>query len=162
MTNFYTTVPSPIGDIVLTSNGEALTGVYPPENSHYAEAQKGAHDAKPFKEAIKQLNEYFAGERIEFDLPLAPEGTEFQKKVWNALCKIGYGQTTSYGQLAKSLGDANASRAVGTANGRNPFCIVVPCHRVIGASGDLAGYNGDLKAKQWLIDHERAHIKLAA
>jgi methylated-DNA-[protein]-cysteine S-methyltransferase len=151
---FYTTIESPLGELLITSDGSAITGLYTPRNDNYASAKKGIEDAKPFKEAIRQLNEYFAGKRTDFDLPLAANGTEFQKKVWASLTKINYGKTKSYGDIAKTLGMPKASRAVGAANGRNPICIIVPCHRVIGASGKLTGYNGGVEVKKWLLEHE--------
>jgi len=107
--------------------------------------------------AARQLGEYFAGERHAFDLPIAPRGTGFQERVWRALLAIPYGTTWSYGQLAHAIGRPSASRAVGTANGANPISIIVPCHRVIAASGALTGYAGGLAAKRWLLDHECAH-----
>lgn len=155
MENYYTTMPSPVGELVLTSTGKALTGIYPPENSHYESAKKGIEDAKPFKEAIKQLKEYFSGKRTEFDLEMELGGTDFQKKVWNNLKKIPAGKTISYKTLAKNVGNSKASRAAGSANGKNPVCIIIPCHRVIGADGRLGGYNGGLEVKQWLLDHEK-------
>lgn len=108
------------------------------------------------REAMDQLRAYFAGERTKFDLPLAPGGTPFQKKVWAALREIPCGETRSYGQLAARLGVPEASRAVGAANGRNPIAIVVPCHRVIGADGKLTGYAGGLNIKKMLLEHEAA------
>jgi len=105
--------------------------------------------------AIEQLRAYFAGERQDFDLALAAEGTPFRRSVWNELVNIPYGETISYGELARRIGDPAASRAVGAANGANPLPIVVPCHRVIGASGKLTGFGGGLPVKQWLLEHER-------
>lgn len=105
-------------------------------------------------EVVRQLEEYFAGTRSEFDLPLSPRGTPFQLKVWMALRSIPPGETTSYGAMAELIGKPTASRAVGAANGKNPISIVVPCHRVIGANGTLTGYGGGLKRKAWLLNHE--------
>jgi methylated-DNA-[protein]-cysteine S-methyltransferase len=105
-----------------------------------------------------QLQEYFDGERTEFDLPLAPEGTSFQRKVWNALCEIPYGKTMSYGELARHIGQPGAARAVGLANGSNPLPIVVPCHRVIGADGSLTGFGGGIGRKRWLLSHEARQL----
>lgn len=110
--------------------------------------------------AVQQLDEYFAGKRAEFDLPLAPKGTEFQLKVWMALRSIPPGETTSYGAMAEMIGKPTASRAVGAANGKNPISIVVPCHRVIGANGTLTGYGGGLKRKAWLLNHETSEASL--
>jgi methylated-DNA-[protein]-cysteine S-methyltransferase len=102
----------------------------------------------------KQLEQYFAGQRTAFDLPINSEGTEFQQTVWKTLTTIPYGETWNYGELASAIGNKNASRAVGAANGKNPISIIVPCHRVIGANGTLTGYAGGLKAKEWLLKHE--------
>jgi len=106
------------------------------------------------EDAVRQLNEYFQGERKEFSLNINPEGTDFQKRVWDTLRTIPYGKTTSYLQLSKNLGDVKAIRAVANANGKNPLWIIVPCHRVIGSDGGLTGYAGGLGRKQWLINHE--------
>jgi methylated-DNA-[protein]-cysteine S-methyltransferase len=110
---------------------------------------------------VKQLREYFAGQRADFDLPLAPEGTEFQRTVWRNLRDIPYGETISYGELAKRVGNPKASRAVGAANGQNPIPIVIPCHRVIGANGKLTGFGGGLPTKEALLALETKHLKLA-
>jgi methylated-DNA-[protein]-cysteine S-methyltransferase len=109
--------------------------------------------------AAEQLAEYFAGERRDFDLPLAPRGTSFQVAVWRALEQIPFGATCSYGELARVVGRPSASRAVGAANGQNPLAIILPCHRVIGANGDLTGYGGGLPLKRWLLDHERGCVQ---
>ena len=106
------------------------------------------------EDCVIQLQEYFNGKRVQFDLKLNPEGSDFQKTVWNALVKIQYGKTMSYLELSKQLGDVKAIRAVANANGKNPLWIVVPCHRVIGTDGSLTGYAGGLHRKQWLLDHE--------
>ncbi|PTM09383.1 MAG: cysteine methyltransferase [Bacteroidetes bacterium] len=106
------------------------------------------------EDAVRQLNEYFKGERSQFSLKLNPQGTEFQKRVWNKLLSIPYGKTTSYLQLSKNLGDVKAIRAVANANGKNPLWIIIPCHRVIGSDGSLTGYAGGLSRKQWLLEHE--------
>jgi methylated-DNA-[protein]-cysteine S-methyltransferase len=111
------------------------------------------------REVMRQLTAYFAGERMEFDLPLAPEGTEFQRRVWKALGKIPYGETRSYSELARSIGKPAAVRAVGAANGRNPIGIIVPCHRVIGSSGKLVGYGGGLPMKRMLLDLEAEYAE---
>jgi methylated-DNA-[protein]-cysteine S-methyltransferase len=111
--------------------------------------------------AVKQLREYFAGRRAEFDLPLAPEGTEFQRTVWRNLQDIPYGETISYGELAKRVGNPKASRAVGAANGQNPIPIVIPCHRVIGANGKLTGFGGGLPTKEALLALETKQLRLA-
>jgi methylated-DNA-[protein]-cysteine S-methyltransferase len=113
-------------------------------------------DDGAFADAIAQLRAYFAGELRTFELPLAPHGTPFQRRVWDALLAIPYGTTTTYGRLAQQLGDPRAVRAVGLANGRNPIPIIIPCHRVIGANGSLIGYGGGLERKQWLLEREGA------
>jgi methylated-DNA-[protein]-cysteine S-methyltransferase len=112
------------------------------------------------KEPVRQLRAYFAGELKDFDLPLAPKGTEFQQNVWAELCKIPYGETISYGELARRIGNPNASRAVGLANGSNPIPVVIPCHRVIGANGKLTGYGGGLPIKERLLALEKKQLRL--
>jgi len=109
-----------------------------------------------------QLTEYFAGERRQFDLPVAPRGSGFQERVWRALVAIPFAETRSYGELARSIGRPSASRAVGSANSKNPISIIVPCHRVIAANGELTGYAGGMAAKRWLLDHERRLAHRAA
>ena len=150
---------SPLGNIIVTSSGEAITGLYTQENTNYLQAKEGGFNPTPFQDAIKQLNEYFSGARRNFELLIAIKGTEFQQTVWKELCKIDYGQTTSYGSLAASLGKPNATRAIGSANGRNPICIIIHCHRVIGLNGNLRGYNGGIKIKQWLLAHEANSLR---
>jgi methylated-DNA-[protein]-cysteine S-methyltransferase len=155
--NYYTYIDSPIGRLLLSSDGEALTGLYMETEDHPTpEAAGWARDpaAGALPLALRQLNEYFAGSRQEFTLPLRPQGTTFQRRVWDALIEIPYGVTWSYGELARRIDNPNASRAVGLANGRNPISIVVPCHRVIGANGTLTGYGGGLERKRWLLAHE--------
>ncbi|RLK54803.1 methylated-DNA-[protein]-cysteine S-methyltransferase [Actinokineospora cianjurensis] len=150
----YTFVDTPVGELLLTGDGTSLTGLYMGVG-HRHFAGIGADwlsDATPFAEVKAQLAAYFAGELQEFDLPLAPRGTPFQRQVWTALTTIPWGHTTTYGQLAHQLGRTPAaSRAVGMANGRNPISIVIPCHRVIGSTGALVGYGGGLPAKQHLL-----------
>jgi methylated-DNA-[protein]-cysteine S-methyltransferase len=109
---------------------------------------------EPFTSAVEQLEQYFAGERVEFDLALDMHGTQFQRDVWDALLTIPYGETCSYGEIAKRIGRPDRARAVGAANGSNPVSIIVPCHRVIGSDGSLTGYGGGLPRKRWLLDHE--------
>jgi methylated-DNA-[protein]-cysteine S-methyltransferase len=153
----YCYLDSPIGQLLLTSDGESLTGLYmgtpsksPQLDSDWAEKPS----AGPLPEVARQLQEYFAGKRKVFDLPLKMAGTEFQKRVWRQLTKIPFGETWSYGQLARRLDNPNGSRAVGLANGRNPIAVIVPCHRVIGADGSLTGFGGGIPRKQWLLSHE--------
>ena len=151
-TTYTTTLDSPIGPLLLTSDGTALTRLLiggDPDPSWSPEP------CPVLESAVAQLQEYFAGSRTEFDLPLAPTGTPFQQSVWRALRDIPYAGTESYGQLAARVGNSRASRAVGLANGRNPISIVVPCHRVVGANGSLVGYGGGLDRKRTLLDLER-------
>jgi methylated-DNA-[protein]-cysteine S-methyltransferase len=161
MSSCVTTVPSPLGDLVLCGDGEALTAVCLPTHTHRPAVDPAAvDDAGPFREAIAQLEAYFAGEGTAFDLPLAPRGTPFQLEVWAALRTIPHGTTTSYGALAEQIGRPKAVRAVGLANGRNPLPIIVPCHRVVGADGSLTGYGGGLEAKRLLLDLESRPARL--
>jgi methylated-DNA-[protein]-cysteine S-methyltransferase len=163
VSSYFTEITSPIGDLTLTSDGRALTGLYMNEHRHRPPLDPAAvRDAAPFEEARWQLSQYFAGERTAFDLELNPSGTPFQREVWQALTEIPYGETVSYGELARRLGRPAASRAVGLANGRNPISIVVPCHRVVGASGSLTGYGGGLERKRFLLELEAGRFSLAA
>ena len=154
---YYTSLESPVGPLLLTSDGTALTGLSMAEQRHGPQigADWVAHeDAFPFGEARQQLAAYFGGSLQEFDLPLAPQGTEFQRRVWEALRAIPYGHTISYGELARRIGNTRASRAVGLANGRNPISIILPCHRVVGGDGRLIGYGGGLSRKETLLSLE--------
>jgi methylated-DNA-[protein]-cysteine S-methyltransferase len=163
VTTVHTTIDSPIGPLLLIADADALTGVYLDSGSG-AQPPRALGTEQPehpvLVETAGQLDEYFAGQRVTFDLRLAASGTEFQRMVWDELTRIPYGETISYGELARRVGNASASRAVGLANGRNPLPIVVPCHRVIGANGTLTGYGGGLERKQWLLTHEREHAGL--
>ncbi|HEX6459862.1 MAG TPA: methylated-DNA--[protein]-cysteine S-methyltransferase [Thermoleophilaceae bacterium] len=147
----YIQIPSPIGPLLLDGTEHALQGV------HMSPAGPGAGWRKarePFAAAIEQLEQYFAGERMEFDLELDLRGTRFQRDVWNALLTIPYGETRSYGEIARQIGRPDRARAVGAANGSNPVSIIVPCHRVIGSDGSLTGYGGGLPRKRFLLDLE--------
>lgn len=152
----HTVLDSPIGPLTLVAVDGLLAGLYMERHRHRPpEVDDGEPDAALFAEAARQLEAYLAGRLTEFDLPLALHGTQFQRRVWAALQTIPYGQTRSYGQLADQIGQPTASRAVGLANGRNPISIIVPCHRVVGASGSLTGYGGGLDRKRHLLDLER-------
>ncbi|WP_424862400.1 methylated-DNA--[protein]-cysteine S-methyltransferase [Streptomyces sp. MMS24-I29] len=152
----HTVVDSPYGSLTLVATDGVLSGLYMTEQRHRPpEETFGEPDPRPFTEAIRQLDAYFAGELREFDLPLCLDGTPFQRSVWAQLQLIPYGETRSYGELAETLGKPGASRAVGLANGKNPVGIIVPCHRVIGASGSLTGYGGGLDRKQRLLAFEK-------
>ncbi len=151
---YYTYLESPVGPLLLVSDGRALAGIYMGEHRHGPEvdlAWTRKDDAPPFPQAKEQLTAYFQGRRREFDLPLAAAGTPFQQRVWEELRRIPYGATMSYAELAQRVGNPSACRAVGQANGRNPLSIVVPCHRVVGASGKLVGYGGGLTRKERLL-----------
>jgi methylated-DNA-[protein]-cysteine S-methyltransferase len=157
--NAFTQIESPIGRLLLTSDGTALTGLYMEPSGKSGHLQDFTQDATtpPLAAAARQLQEYFAGKRRQFDLPLKLAGTLFQTRVWRELAEIPYGETWSYVQLARRIDKPSASRAVGLANGRNPISILVPCHRVIGADGSLTGYGGGIERKRWLLAHEGLH-----
>lgn len=151
----YATVGSPIGELLLTGDGRALHGLWMQDAGRPRRPGPGwRRDDAAFSAAREQLAEYFAGERTAFDLPLAFAGTPFQQLVWAALREIPYGETMSYGALARRLGKPGAARAVGLANGRNPIAVIVPCHRVIGADGSLTGFGGGLERKRVLLELE--------
>ena len=150
---FHSYYDSPIGPLLLTGTGTVLTGLYLAQHVRIA-TPLGTRDDSAFAEPVRQLEEYFAGDRRAFQLPIAPAGTPFQLRVWQLLQGIGYGERRSYGELAAELGNPNAARAVGLANGRNPISIIVPCHRVVGSKGALTGYAGGLTNKQWLLEFE--------
>jgi methylated-DNA-[protein]-cysteine S-methyltransferase len=153
----YTRIPSPIGELLLAGDGETLHRLHmlqAPRPTHIPASWRERPQA--FAEAKRQLHEYFDGQRERFELPVTMDGTSFQRDVWSALCEIDYGQTASYGEIARRVGKPDAARAVGITNARNPIAIVVPCHRVIGANGTLTGYGGGLERKRYLLDLEQA------
>ena len=154
----YDTMTSPVGELLLVGDGQALTGLYMrPDHRRVPRVDRGwRRDRGLFGDARQQLRAYFDGELKAFDLPLAPRGTAFQMEVWRALLDIPYGGTASYGELAGAVGRPRAARAVGAANGRNPLAIVVPCHRVIGAAGALTGYAAGVDRKRILLELERS------
>jgi methylated-DNA-[protein]-cysteine S-methyltransferase len=159
----YAVIPSPLGDLLAVRDDDALTGLYLPTGKRpMRPAPDWQRRDADLADVAEQLAEYFAGARREFDLRLRPGGTPFQQRVWAALREIPYGETRSYGAMATDLGVPGAARAVGLANGQNPISIIVPCHRVVGASGALTGYGGGLPAKQWLLAHEAARAGLFA
>ena len=158
-----TVIDSPVGPLTLVATDTALRAVAFPVDGRPAQPEPGAvpvaaADHPVLAEAARQLGEYFAGTRLTFDLPLAPEGTPFQRRAWEALGEIPYGVTVSYGEQARRIGAEGKARAVGAANGRNPLAIVVPCHRVVGADGSLTGFGGGIETKAWLLGHERAAL----
>lgn len=145
---------SPIGLIELSANHKQIIGLY------FVEKEDASTDIPEIlTKALRQLDEYFSGKRINFELDLLPKGTEFQKKVWDQLLKIPFGTTKSYLDVANALGDRNALRAVGNANGKNKISIIIPCHRVIGANGSLTGFGGGIWRKKWLLEHEQKYIQ---
>lgn len=141
-------IPSPLGTIKISTTNEGITSVLFTDES-------GENDTHEYlSQTTSQLDEYFSNKRTTFDLPLAPEGTDFQKRVWSELLAIPFGKTTTYLAMAKRLGDEKVIRAAASANGKNPIAIIIPCHRVIGSDGSLTGYAGGLWRKDWLLNHE--------
>jgi methylated-DNA-[protein]-cysteine S-methyltransferase len=152
---FSTTMSSPVGRLTLVGQGDDLIGLYFDKDPLAAKMRADSgRDDRRLRQAVEQLEEYFAGARTQFDLSLVPPGTAFQKKVWAALVGIPYGETATYGQIARAVGRPDASRAVGGANHRNPIAVIIPCHRVIGADGTMTGYGGGLPRKRLLLDLE--------
>ena len=153
-----TTVDSPVGDLTLIVSDSGVRAVLWPRDEpgrvRLSEAVVEDRTHPILVLVAEQLGEYFAGERHDFDLPLDPQGTDFQQQAWRALRTIPYGETVSYGQQAERMGDKNKARAVGAANGRNPISIIVPCHRVVGSNGSLTGFAGGIDTKRWLLEHE--------
>lgn len=158
----YRWMKSPVGKLLLAADERGLRFLLFAEGRTPPRIEPDwKNDSRLLQEPARQLSAFFAGELHQFDLPLAPQGTEFQKRVWDALLEIPFGETTSYGELARRLGNPTASRAVGLANGSNPIAIIIPCHRVIGSNGKLTGYGGGLPNKRWLLDFEHNQLRLA-
>ena len=151
---FFTEYPSPIGPLTLTSDGCALTGLWLPTEKYRADRMTLRDDLPVLREVHLWLDSYFQGQPGEITFPLSPAGTCFQKQVWQILLNIPYGKTTSYGTIAKQLSAKMSAQAVGQAVGKNPISIIIPCHRVVGAKGQLTGYAGGLENKKWLLTHE--------
>jgi methylated-DNA-[protein]-cysteine S-methyltransferase len=161
-TLLYTRMDSPIGELLIVGDGRALHGLYMQEGRTAAAVRPEWRRAdEPFAEVRAQLSQYFDGDRQCFDVPLALTGTPFQRRVWQALQRIPYGETTTYAELARRVGRPSASRAVGLANGRNPVAVIVPCHRVIGSDGSLTGYGGGLERKRLLLELEAGRTALS-
>jgi methylated-DNA-[protein]-cysteine S-methyltransferase len=159
--SYYRWIESPLGKLLLVSDGSAIAGLYLAGQKyfpHQIESRSEDSQLEIFMQTQKQLEEYFTHQRRHFDLPINLDGTEFQRQVWQCLREIPFGETISYGTLAQQVGQPNAARAVGAANGRNPISIIVPCHRVIATNGKLTGYAGGIDRKQWLLNHERIAI----
>jgi len=158
MSTYYCHVGSPLGDLLLAGDDDGLRCLSFPEGKMRRDPEpEWIFNEQPFVAAKKQLDEYFRGERMEFDLRLLPSGTDFQRQVLDELLKIPYGETTSYGEIAARIGRPKAVRAVGAANGRNPLPILIPCHRVVGSGGQLTGFGGGLDAKALLLRLEAEH-----
>jgi methylated-DNA-[protein]-cysteine S-methyltransferase len=158
---YYKVMESPVGALLLAADDLALRHIiFSGGREPAAPLPHWRESAAPLRETIRQLRAWFSGELREFDLPLAPEGPAFHQRVWRELCNIPYGETISYGEIARRIGSPNASRAVGRANGANPIPIVIPCHRVIGSNGKLTGYGGGLPRKQFLLGLERKQLSL--
>ncbi|MBT2206935.1 MULTISPECIES: methylated-DNA--[protein]-cysteine S-methyltransferase [Actinomadura] len=158
MKTTHAVLDSPVGPLTAVVTDGGLSGLYMHEQRHRPQEETfgtPATDPEPFRTISEQLDAYFAGDLTEFDVPLNLRGTPFQNLVWTALQEIPYGETTTYGALAVEIGRPSASRAVGLANGRNPVSVIVPCHRVVGSTGDLTGYGGGLERKRFLLDFER-------
>lgn len=154
MTFSFCNVESPVGTLTLVAEGALLREIRFPSAPRLEPGPGWREGGTTLLRAARQLEQYFAGERREFELELGPQGTPFQERVWRELARIPYGRTTSYGALARRVGNPNASRAVGAANGRNPLPIVIPCHRVVGADGRLTGFGGGIETKRFLLEHE--------
>jgi methylated-DNA-[protein]-cysteine S-methyltransferase len=151
----YRTIESPIGLLTLAGSGSVLTNLRMVDQTYEPDRADWSPDPRAFDDAVEQLIAYFAGELTDFDIELELRGTEFQRRVWNALRTIPYGETRSYGEIAEQIGAPGSARAVGWANGHNPIAIVVPCHRVIGANGSLTGFGGGLDRKRALLELEK-------
>ncbi len=160
---YYSIMPSGVGPLTLRWSDDALVGAYFDNASALARRSEWILDDACLAPVRAQLEEYFRGARTSFDVPIALEGTPFQTSVWQALREIPFGETISYGELARRIGQGNwpGARAVGAANGQNPIVILVPCHRVIGADGSLTGFGGGLPRKRWLLTHEGGHAPRA-
>jgi len=152
---YFSELKVPTGELLLMSDGEAITGVYWKAYKRVPQpVSNWIRDEDKFKDLIGQINEYFAGSRRLFDVKIKSDGTEFQKTVWNVIAEIPYGKSLTYGQVAEKIGRPNAVRAVGTAVGSNPLCLIVPCQRVSTASGGISGYAGGVESKKYLLDLE--------
>lgn len=163
MTATHTTIDSPIGELTLVARDGVLSGIYFPGHWHMPALEVfGTRSERGFEQAQQQLSEYFAGERTEFELETTVAGEEFQRRVWELIDRIPYGQTTTYGEMAQELGNPALAREVGAAVGRNPLSIVVPCHRVVGKDGKLTGYAGGLERKRFLLELEGAGERVEA
>jgi len=160
MSRTHTLVPSPIGPLTVVRKDGALVRLAMSPPTAFEPDVLGERSDAAFEDVVRQLDEYFAGERTSFDLPLRPVGSDFELAVWDQLTRIPYGETRSYGYVARAVGEPGGAQAVGAANGRNPLAVVVPCHRVIGADGSLVGFGGGLPRKRFLLDLEQRGDRL--
>ncbi|SMO85221.1 methylated-DNA-[protein]-cysteine S-methyltransferase [Geodermatophilus aquaeductus] len=160
MSRTHTVVPSPIGPLTVVREDGVLVRLAMSPPGRLVDPEIGERSDEGFDDVVRQLGEYFAGERTDFDLPLRPVGSDFELAVWEQLTRIPYGETRSYGHVAAAVGEPGGAQAVGAANGRNPLAIVVPCHRVIGADGSLVGFGGGLARKRFLLDLEQRDRRL--
>ena len=160
MTRAHTVVPSPIGPLTVVREDDVLVRLAMSPPTRLDPETRGDRSDEGFDDVVRQLGEYFAAHRTAFDLPLQPHGSGFELAVWGQLTRIPYGETRSYGDVAKAVGEPGGAQAVGAANGRNPLAIVVPCHRVIGADGSLVGFGGGLSRKRFLLDLEQRADRL--
>ena len=158
--SYYAIIDSPLDSLCLTSDGEHITGLHMEPTLSQKILSRCKRSPNLFKEAIEQINAYFYDGLTSFTLPLKPPGTPFQRRVWQQLEAIPFGSTTNYRVIAEYLDRPKGARAIGAANGRNPICILIPCHRVVASSGDLCGYRGGLLRKQWLLNHETGQMDL--
>lgn len=157
---YFAHYPSPLGRMLLVSSGDALVGVYFTGQKYFPRIDPDWQEdpgAAPLRRALDELDAYFAGTRTRFDVPLAPHGTPFQRAVWNAIATVGYGETITYAELARSVGGQVHPRAAGAATGQNPIGVIVPCHRIVGSNGNLTGYAGGLDRKRALLALEAEH-----
>jgi methylated-DNA-[protein]-cysteine S-methyltransferase len=158
VTTWHTTTPSALGEVTLVRDGDGIRGLYFAHHWYMpSPATFGPTSGESFADTVAQLEQYLTGARREFDLPLAPAGNDFQRLVWQQVQQIPYGQTVTYGELAAQVGGDATAQQVGAAVGRNPLCILIPCHRVVGRGGNLTGYAGGIARKRHLIEFEREH-----
>ncbi|MDP9849600.1 methylated-DNA--[protein]-cysteine S-methyltransferase [Streptosporangium lutulentum] len=163
MARTHTVIASPLGDLLAIADDGVLSGLYFERHLRGPKPEEwGTYDESDFEEVRRQLDEYFAGKRTHFEIALAPQGNAFQQQVWRLLTEIPFGETRSYGDLARQLGDVALAQAVGAANARNPLSVIVPCHRVVGADGNLTGYAGGLDRKRFLLELEEPAERKAA
>jgi methylated-DNA-[protein]-cysteine S-methyltransferase len=162
-TTTHTTIESPLGELTIAAERGHLVGLYFPHHWYMPDRETlGTHTDVGFEEVQRQLGEYFAGRRRQFDLPLDPRGDELQHRVWKLVREVPYGRTSTYGDVASGLGDGTSAQAVGAAVGRNPLSVLVPCHRIVGSNGKLTGYAGGLRRKRVLLDLEEAALGMSA